>query len=88
MAEFHQGAELRKELGAVSVSILGKAESGFFIAQVTDLRTGGINDLLTPGRNAKIAGGKIKVEGSDPSRGVYFVNAPDGAGQGGRGRHR
>ncbi|MDR2445746.1 MAG: DUF4469 domain-containing protein [Treponema sp.] len=79
MAEFHQGVELRKELGMVSVSVLGKAESGFFIAQVTDARTGSVNDLLTPGRNAKITGGKLKVEGSDPSCGVYFVNAQDGA---------
>jgi hypothetical protein len=78
VAEFHQGVELRKELGMVGVSILGKAETGFFIAQVTDMRSGSVNDLLTPGRNAKITGSKIKVEGSDPSCGVYFVNAQDG----------
>jgi hypothetical protein len=78
-AEFHQGSELRKELGMVSVSILGKAESGFLIAQVTDLRTGSVNDLLTPGRNARISGGKLKVEGDDPSCGVYFVNEADGS---------
>jgi hypothetical protein len=76
--EFHQGVELRKELGMVSVNILGKAESGFFIAEVTDLRTGSVNDLLTPGRNLRIAGGKLKVEGDDPSCGVYFVNETDG----------
>jgi hypothetical protein len=76
--EFHQGVELRRELNMVGVSIMGKAESGFFIAQVTDIRTGSVNDLLTPGRNAKIAGGKLKVEGTDPSCGVYFVNAQDG----------
>ncbi|MDR2054037.1 MAG: DUF4469 domain-containing protein [Treponema sp.] len=72
--EFRQGAELRRELGMVGVNVLGRAESGFFIAEVTDLRTGSVNDLLTPGRNAKISGGKIKVEGDDPSCGVYFVN--------------
>ncbi|MDR3115759.1 MAG: DUF4469 domain-containing protein [Treponema sp.] len=76
--EFRQGAELRRELGLVSVQILGKAESGFFIAEVRDLRTGSVNDLLTPGRNAKISGGKLKVEGEDPSNGVYFVNEADG----------
>jgi hypothetical protein len=36
-------------------------------------------DLLTPGRNAKISGGKLKVEGTDPACGVYFVNEADGA---------
>jgi hypothetical protein len=76
--EFHQGAELRKELSAVTVSILGKAETSFFIAQVTDMRTGSVNDLLTPGRNAKIAGGKLKIAGTVEKEevcGVYFVNA-------------
>ncbi|MDR0644182.1 MAG: DUF4469 domain-containing protein, partial [Treponema sp.] len=77
--EFRQGAELRRELGMVGVDILGKAESGFFIAEVLDLRTRSVNDLLTPGRNAKISGGKLKVEGEDPTCGVYFVNAADGS---------
>ncbi|MDR2071474.1 MAG: DUF4469 domain-containing protein [Treponema sp.] len=76
--EFHQGAELRRELGMVGVNILGKAESGFFIAEVVDLRTGSVNDLLTPGRNARISGGRLKLEGSDPSCGVYFVNEAGG----------
>jgi hypothetical protein len=76
LAEFHQGAELRKELSAVSVSVLGRAEVSFFIAQVTDIRTGSVNDLLTPGRNAKIAGGKLKIMGKEEDAcGVYFVNA-------------
>jgi hypothetical protein len=90
--EFRQGAELRRELGMVSVNILGRAEPGFFIAEVTDLRTGSVNDLLTPGRNLRITGGKLKVEAApDPSApaqptagassdtcGVYFVNQTDG----------
>jgi hypothetical protein len=79
MVEFRQGVELRRELGMVSVNILGKAESGFFIAVVNDLRTGSVNDLLTPGRNLRIIGGKLKVEGDDPSCGVYFVNEADGS---------
>jgi hypothetical protein len=78
VVEFRQGAELRKELGMVSVEIMGKAESGFVIAEVIDLRTGSVNDLLTPGRNLRIVGGKLKVEGDDPSCGVYFVNETDG----------
>ena len=76
--EFRQGAELRKDLALVGVNILGKAESGFFIAEVLDLRTRSVNDQLTPGRNAKISGGKLKVEGDDPACGVYFVNEADG----------
>ena len=76
--EFRQGAELRRELGMVGVDILDRAESGFFIAEVLDLRTRSVNDQLTPGRNAKIRGGKLKVEGDDPACGVYFVNEADG----------
>ncbi len=44
------------------------------ILQVTDVKSGSVNDLLTPGRNLKIAGSKIKVTGEDPSVGVFFVN--------------
>jgi hypothetical protein len=79
VVEFRQGAELRREMGSVSVNIMGKADSGFFIAEVVDLRSGSVNDLLTPGRNARISGGKIKIEGDDPSCGVYFVNETDGS---------
>ncbi|MDR1867555.1 MAG: DUF4469 domain-containing protein [Treponema sp.] len=77
MAEFHQGAELRKELQMVGVSIMGKAETTFFIAQVQDMRTGSVNDILTPGRNAKITGNKLKIAG-ETSCGVYFVNTATG----------
>jgi hypothetical protein len=79
VVEFRQGVDLRKELGMVSVDIAGKAEAAFFITEVMDLRTGSVNDLVTPGRNAKISGRKLKVQGHDPSCGVYFVNAADGA---------
>ncbi|GHV39565.1 hypothetical protein AGMMS49546_11840 [Spirochaetia bacterium] len=77
LAEFHQGAELRKELASVTVSILGKAETSFFIAQVQDMRTGSVNDTLTPGRNALITGSKLKIAGEKPECGVYFVNTGD-----------
>ena len=74
MAEFHQGAELRKELSLVTVSILGKADTTFFVAKVTDVRSGSVNDLLTPGRNLRIEGSKLKIAGARPECGVYFVN--------------
>jgi hypothetical protein len=81
--ELRQGVELRRELGMVGVNILGRAEPGFFIGEVTDLRTGSVNDLLTPGRNARITGGKLKVEGDGGETpgvcGVYFVNQADGS---------
>ena len=74
MFEMHQGALLRKELEAVSVEILGVADSSLSIAQVMDARTGSVNDLLTPNRNLKISGYKIKIAGENPLNGVYFAN--------------
>jgi hypothetical protein len=72
--EFHQGAILRRGLEKVEVEILGVAEAGTIIAQLTDVKTSSINDLLTPNRNLKITGSKIKITGDDAANGVYFVN--------------
>jgi hypothetical protein len=78
MFSFNQGALLRKELGAVEVQILGVADTSLFIAQVTDVKTGSVNDLLTPGRNLRISGAKLNIAGENPSCGVYFVNQESG----------
>ena len=72
--EFNQGSLLRKELGSVEVNILGVAEVSTFIAQVTDVKTGSVNDLLTPNRNLRVSGGKIKIAGENEANGVFFVN--------------
>jgi hypothetical protein len=72
--EFHQGALLRKELENVSVEILGVADTDAIIAQVIDVKSGSVNDLLTPGRPLKIAGYKIKIVGDNAANGIYFVN--------------
>jgi hypothetical protein len=72
--EFHQGALLRKELGNVTVEILGVADTDAVIAQVIDVKSGSVNDLLTPNRNLKIAGSKIKIAGDNEANGIYFVN--------------
>ncbi|MDR1984449.1 MAG: DUF4469 domain-containing protein [Prevotellaceae bacterium] len=72
--EFHQGSTLRKELELVNVEIVGVAETGAMIAQVNDVKTGSINDLLTPNRNLIISGHKIKIAGDSATNGIYFVN--------------
>ncbi|MGE4512557.1 MAG: DNA-binding domain-containing protein [Chryseobacterium sp.] len=71
--QFNQGEKLRAEIPNIEVNILGVAESSAVILQVTDVKSGSVNDLLTPGRNLKIVGSKIKVAGDDASVGVYFV---------------
>ncbi|MDR2774712.1 MAG: DUF4469 domain-containing protein [Tannerella sp.] len=72
--EFHQGALLRKEMEQISVEVLGIADTGTEIAQVVDVKIGSVNDLLTPERNLRIAGYKIKIAGEHADNGVYFVN--------------
>ena len=72
--QFNQGETLRRELSTVEIEIMGVADSGSVITQVTDMKTGSVNDLLTPGRNLKIAGNKLKIAGDNPNVGVYFVN--------------
>jgi hypothetical protein len=71
--DFQQGSLLRKELANVEVSILGVADSALVINQVTDVKTASVNDLLTPNRNLKISGSKLKIAGDDSNVGIYFV---------------
>jgi hypothetical protein len=72
--EFQQGLLLRRELESVGVDILGMAETGMAIFQVTDVKTGSVNELLTPDRNLRISGHKIKIAGDNDANGVYFIN--------------
>jgi hypothetical protein len=50
------------------------AEIGTVIARVTDVKTGSVNDLLTPDRNLKISGYKLKIAGDDSANGVFFID--------------
>ena len=72
--QFTQGDTLRKEIANVDVEITGVAEAGTEIMQVTDVKTGSVNDLLTPNRNLKIVGSRIKLAGDHPDLGLVFVN--------------
>ena len=77
LIQFLQGEATRRELVDVIVEILGLAPNGSYIAQVTDVRTQSVNELLTPGRNLRIIGSKIKVAGNETDLGIYFVNIDD-----------
>lgn len=72
--QFNQGETLRKELSAIQVEMKGVADSSLSIEQVMDVKTGSVNDLLTPNRNLKIKGYKLKLVGDKPEVGVYFIN--------------
>ncbi|MDR1340294.1 MAG: DUF4469 domain-containing protein [Prevotellaceae bacterium] len=65
-------ARLYKNL--LTSEILDVVDTNAVITQVTDMKTGNVNNRLTPGRNLKIAGYKIKIAGDNASNGIYFVN--------------
>jgi hypothetical protein len=74
MFDFKQGLLLRKELGAVDVQVLGVADTSLSIAQVMDVKTGSVNDMITANRNLRISGSKIKIAGEHPDNGIFFIN--------------
>jgi hypothetical protein len=43
------------------------------IQSVTDVKSGALNSNLTPGKNIKITGNRLKIDGDDPTCGLYFV---------------
>jgi hypothetical protein len=71
---FNQGDLLRREIPNVTVQVMGVGESGSVISHVVDVKTGSVNDLLTPNRNLKIKGNKLKIAGDNELNGLYFVN--------------
>jgi len=71
---FNQGSLLRREIETTEVQILGIADSSLNIAQVTDVKTASVNDLLTPNRNLRISGSRLKIAGDNPLNGVCFVS--------------
>jgi nucleoid DNA-binding protein len=75
---FSQGEILRKALDEVSVEITGTGEAGMVIAEVVDVKTGSVNDRMTPNRNLRIRGSKLKLVGEHADVGVYFVNEATG----------
>jgi hypothetical protein len=57
----HAGTAIRDAAGAVKTKKLPGVVSGTVVSSVTDVKTGSQNKLLTPGRNIKIVGAKLKI---------------------------
>ncbi len=45
LSQFNQGDTLRSELSSVEIEIMGVAETGLNVSQVTDVKTGSVNVL-------------------------------------------
>jgi hypothetical protein len=72
--KFSQGAVMRKKARTTEAEILHVANNNFGIQHVLDNYSGSENDLLTPSNVLKIKGIKLKLVGTHPDVGVYFVN--------------
>ncbi|TDX82559.1 DNA-binding domain-containing protein [Epilithonimonas xixisoli] len=72
--QFNQGEKLRSEIPNIEISILGVADASAVILQVKDVKSGTINDVLTPKRNLRISGNKIKIAGDNPANGIFFID--------------
>lgn len=68
--------EMNKAMEPTKVVILGPALTGPVINRVEDLYGGAENGVITPGRNLRIHGQRLKITGDDPAiTGVWFVSA-------------
>ncbi|MDR1073757.1 MAG: DUF4469 domain-containing protein [Treponema sp.] len=73
--KLHPGIALRSAVAEVKTKRVAAVVTGTVITAATDLKTGAINATLTPGRDVKISGVKLKIAGSEPDVGLYFVPA-------------
>jgi len=76
--QFNQGSLLRQELSNIQVEILGLGDTEAKILEVEDVKTGSVNDIITPNRNLRIRGSRIKLAGDDDRVGVSFINDSTG----------
>jgi hypothetical protein len=75
----HPGVTLRSAIQSAKVKRIAAVLSGTVITAVTDLKTGSVNGTLTPGRDLRITGAKLKIAGEQSEVGLYFVPAGGGA---------
>jgi hypothetical protein len=71
--------EMHRALDASKVVVLGPALTGPVINRVEDVYSGKENSVLTPGRNLRIHGQRLRMAGDDPAViGVWFVGVGEG----------
>jgi hypothetical protein len=76
--KFTQGSVLRKKAAETQAEILQITSVNYGIESVLDNHTDSENHLLTPGNNLHIKGIKLKLTGTHPNVGVYFINETTG----------
>ncbi|MGQ1889658.1 DNA-binding domain-containing protein [Thermophagus sp. OGC60D27] len=76
--QFNQGPLLREESKNINVEIVGVADTGCQIVEIVDIKSGSVNDLVTPGCNLRIKGSRLKIAGDLEEVGIRFINADSG----------
>jgi hypothetical protein len=76
--QFNQGAILRNGASNIDVEITGVARTGCKITEVVDVKSGSVNDAITPNRNLLIKGQKLKIVGDHADVGVLFIKESTG----------
>jgi hypothetical protein len=75
----HPGVVLRSAVSQVKPKRIAAVLTGTVITSATDLKTGSVNGTLTPGRDVKLSGAKLKIAGDEADVGLYFVPEAGGA---------
>jgi hypothetical protein len=69
----HPGSALRAVVGGIKTRKVAVQTGGIHFGSVTDIKSGSVNNVITPERNLKISGARLKIAGDDPETGLYFV---------------
>jgi len=74
---FTQNRVLRDEIRNTKVDILGEKADLLYIAGIEDCSNNAADGHMTPGRNFRITGSRLRVEGDDPGIGITLRNLDD-----------
>lgn len=69
---FTQNRVLREEIRNTKVEILGEKADAIYISGVMDCSNNAKDEHMTPGRNFRITGSRIRIEGTDEKVGISF----------------
>ncbi|MDR1565808.1 MAG: DUF4469 domain-containing protein [Treponema sp.] len=76
---FRPLGRLRELADKIAVEIEGLADVTGYIGEILDIRSGGVDGLLSPGGTLAIMGCKIKIAGAHPDVGVWFYQEASNA---------
>jgi hypothetical protein len=66
-------ANLRNAIKSVQVNVRGMAQTGIVINTLTDVASGEINSVITPGGGVNLKGNKMKIAGDHPDVGIRII---------------